>query len=144
MHGPGTYVPTRGKKETALDLYLRVLKYVLPTDGRLLSSHLWHNDLHAENIFVHREKRTEIVAIIDWQSTEVRPLFDHVAQPAFLDYDGPPLEGVERPKLPDNYQHLELPERQQARELQKDMALVYAFRNWVRGLNKSLRSYRIQ
>ncbi|KAL4757353.1 uncharacterized protein BDW70DRAFT_171437 [Aspergillus foveolatus] len=60
------------------------------TDPSITSAFLWHLDLHAENIFVHPERPTEVLGIIDWQSSELLPLFDHARLPYFLDYDGPP------------------------------------------------------
>ncbi|MCJ1472449.1 hypothetical protein MMC13_001097 [Lambiella insularis] len=105
--GPGTYMASREKKLKALQSYLAIYKYLLPVDRSMTSSHLWHPDLHQENIFVNPEKPSEIVAIIDWQSTELAPLFNQAGEPYFLDYEGPPTHGLEDPKLPENYKELE-------------------------------------
>ncbi len=67
---------------------------------------LWHPDLHQENIFVDPEHPSDIVAIIDWQSTEIAPIFNQLGQPYFLHYEGPPTIGLQRPELPDNYEQL--------------------------------------
>ncbi|KAL9039161.1 MAG: hypothetical protein Q9214_004988 [Letrouitia sp. 1 TL-2023] len=107
LFGPGTYQSTRGKKLKALRCYLAIFKFLLPTDQSIRSSCLWHGDLHAENIFVDPETPTKVVGIIDWQSTELAPLFEHARQPYFLDYEGPPVMGLERPRLPDNLAQLE-------------------------------------
>lgn len=56
--------------------------------------------MHEENIFVDADDPTVITAIIDWQSTCIVPLFDHTLIPGFLDYDGPPVNGMEQPKPP--------------------------------------------
>ncbi|KAI9679362.1 MAG: hypothetical protein M1817_005384 [Caeruleum heppii] len=98
--GPGTYQPTRKKKIEALHCHLALLKYILPVDPSIASSCLWHGDLHVANIFVNPSKPTEVVGLIDWQSTELAPLYDHARQPHIIDYDGPPVQGLERPCLP--------------------------------------------
>lgn len=67
-------------------------------DQAISSAHLWHDDLHVANIFVNPSKPTEIVGIIDWQSTEISPLYFHARQPHIIDYDGPPVYGLERPQ----------------------------------------------
>ena len=66
LFGPGTYQPTRQKKLKALQWYLEVCKYILPTDESIQSPCLWHGDLHNENIFVNPDNPTEVVGIIDW------------------------------------------------------------------------------
>ena len=48
------------------------------------------------------ENITKVVGIIDWQSTELAPLFEHARQLCFLDDEGPSAKGLERPRLPDN------------------------------------------
>ncbi|KAL3455672.1 hypothetical protein BJX64DRAFT_297366 [Aspergillus heterothallicus] len=57
LYGPATYVPPRSKKIAALQNYLRLVKYLLPTD----------------NIFVDAERPSEVLGIIDWQSSEILP-----------------------------------------------------------------------
>lgn len=58
-------------------------------------------DVHPENIFVREASPTQVVAVIDWQSTTIAPLFDHTIFPAFLNCDGPNAVGLERPPPPD-------------------------------------------
>ncbi|KAG6152029.1 hypothetical protein E4U51_000513 [Claviceps purpurea] len=84
LRGPGLYQPTREKKLAALQSYLKLLKYVLPANRSLGSSHLWHEALHAGNIFVDPDNPSRIVGIIDWQSTESSPLYFQARQPLFL------------------------------------------------------------
>ena len=72
----------------------------------MTSSCLWHPGLHQENIFVDPKHPSNIVAIIDWQSTEIAPIFNQLRQPYFLDYEGPPTIGFQKPELPDNYEQL--------------------------------------
>lgn len=105
--GPGTYQATRERKLDALDCYLKLIKFFLPTDGSIASSHLWHSDLHVANVFVYPSKPTEIVGFIDWQSTELSPLYHHARRPYFMDYEGPPAYGLERPQLPEDVETLD-------------------------------------
>ena len=116
--GPGTYQPTQEKKLKALQYYLAMIKYLLPTDHTIQSSCLWHDDLHIENIFVDPKNPTEVIGIIDWQSAGLAPLFEHARQPYFLDYDGPPTFGLERPRLPENLAQLD-------QAAQKEAAALY-------------------
>lgn len=78
-----------------------IVDHLLPDDKSIETSHLWHNDLHAENIFVNPENPSEIYGIIDWQTTELAPLYDHTIEPYFLDYQGPRMAGdlLQRPDL---------------------------------------------
>ncbi|KAG5991965.1 hypothetical protein E4U52_003181 [Claviceps spartinae] len=107
LHGPGLYQPTREKKVAALECYLKLLKYLLPADRSLGTSHLWHSDLHAGNVLVDPGNRTRIIGLIDWQSTEISPLYFQARQPNFIDYHGPAIRGSERPDLPPDYDQLE-------------------------------------
>ena len=94
-----------------------MIKYLLPTDQSIQSSCLWHDDLHIENIFVDPENPTNVIGIIDWQSAELAPLFEHARQPYFLDYDGPPTFGLERPRLPENLAQLDPAAQKEAKAL---------------------------
>ncbi|KAJ5975461.1 hypothetical protein N7481_009168 [Penicillium waksmanii] len=117
LYGPGTYTRCRSKKLGAAQNYLQIFKYLLPTDPSLSASFLWHDDLHVENIFVNPEAPWEISSIIDWQSTELLPLMDHARQPFFLDYDGPPPDGLEEPQMPANFSEMSPDEQAAAKVL---------------------------
>ncbi|KAJ5474000.1 hypothetical protein N7475_003566 [Penicillium sp. IBT 31633x] len=129
LYGPGTYYPTRAKKLAALHSYLQLVRYLLPTDKLIMAPFLWHSDLHTENIFVNPERPTEVFGIIDWQSTEVLPLFEHARQPYFLDYDGPTVEGLEPPTLPENISELSSAKQLEAKRLYMSMSLSALYRN---------------
>ena len=131
LYGPGTYIPSRSKKLLALYSYLKLLRFLLPTDSSICSSFLWHSDLHTENIFVNPERPTEVLCIIDWQSTELLPLFDHARQPYFLDYNGPPVIGLGRPSLPGNLSEMSQAEQKEARSLHLQMSLSSLYRHLV-------------
>lgn len=139
LFGPGTYQPTREKKLKALDCYLELVKYFLPiSDPSIKYPCPWHSDLHVDNIFVAHEDHTKIASIIDWQSTEIAPLFEHARQPYFLDYDGPTTTGLERPRLPENLAQLS-PERQKhAKALYLHQSLSALYKNLVHKQNPVL------
>ncbi|KAF3480542.1 phosphotransferase family protein [Arthroderma uncinatum] len=101
LYGPQTYRPSKEKKIKALQAYMEIVEHLLPGDKSIQTSHLWHNDLHAENIFVNPENPSEICGLIDWQTTELAPLYDHTIEPYFLDYQGPRMNGglLTRPDL---------------------------------------------
>ena len=136
--GPGTYQPTRNKKLKALDCYLALVKYLLPTDSSIESPCLWHGDLHIENIFVAPENSTQITGIIDWQSTEIAPLFEHARLPYFLDYDGPPTVELERPRLPDNLAQLDSATQKQAKALYLHQSLSALYKYFLHKHNRRL------
>ncbi|KAJ5346857.1 uncharacterized protein N7506_000110 [Penicillium brevicompactum] len=129
LYGPGTYCPTRAKKAAALHSYLQMVRYLLPTDTSIMASVLWHSDLHTENIFVNPERPTEVSGIIDWQSTELLPLFEHARQPYFLDYDGPTVEGLVPPAFPENFAELSLEKQLEAKQLYMSMSLSALYKN---------------
>ncbi|KAI9693396.1 MAG: hypothetical protein M1820_009325 [Bogoriella megaspora] len=98
--GPKLYSPSPGKKKAAIEAYEKIVDWLIPTDATITAGQLWHNDMHDENIFVDPEDVTKITAIIDWQSVDIAPLFDHHPDPAFLAYQTLELEEVEMPPRP--------------------------------------------
>ncbi|KAK3677309.1 hypothetical protein LTR78_002847 [Recurvomyces mirabilis] len=101
--GPTLYQPTKEKKLFACEAALKVLPHILPREPWASTFHMWHDDLHEENIFVDPHDPTVITAIIDWQSTFIAPLFDHTTFPAFLDHEGPT---VQEQVLASGYKHM--------------------------------------
>ncbi|RAL05584.1 phosphotransferase family protein [Aspergillus ibericus CBS 121593] len=108
----------------SLDEYFNLLqkvKAIIPT----ISHHplvrevadpvLWHTDLHLGNIFVSMDDPTIIEGIIDWQSTQIAPLFLQARFPEFL---RPPKDynpGTDIPNLPSNFDELDPEQKDQAR-----------------------------
>jgi hypothetical protein len=130
--GPGTYQPTKEKKLKALECYLQLVKHLLPKNQSIGTSHLWHGDLHVANVFVNPSKPTEIVGIIDWQSTELAPLYFQARQPQFLDFEGPQVEGLERPRLPKDIESMEESEQKRRRKLHVDQMLSFMYTTIVK------------
>jgi hypothetical protein len=100
LRGSGAYSPTRAKKIAAIEDYIELVKCLLPTDESIKRSYLWHSDLHAENIYVDPNDPVHITGVINWQSTDILPLFDHSLQLPVLEYDGPPLKVSRTPNIP--------------------------------------------
>ncbi|KAK5937241.1 hypothetical protein PMZ80_010541 [Knufia obscura] len=96
--GLGTYHPTGERKLKALHCYLQLVRFLLPLDRAISSAHLWHADLHPGNIFVDPSEPTKVVSLIDWQSTQLSPLYFHDHQPPLIGYKGSPIYGLERPQ----------------------------------------------
>ncbi|KAK2731963.1 hypothetical protein FQN57_003059 [Myotisia sp. PD_48] len=135
------YQPAIERKFEALRLYSNILDLLIPTkDPTLMTSHLWHNDLHHENIFIDPET-LQIQGIIDWQSIQIAPLTDHCLEPSFLDYYGPEIgDNLERPTMPNEIKHLKGEERTVALDQYVDRAVMIAWRRLVR--DKSPSQYR--
>jgi hypothetical protein len=136
--GPGTYQPTREKKLKALHCYLNLIRFLLPTDRAILSAHLWHGDLHVANIFVDPSEPTKVVGLIDWQSTELSPLYFHARQPHIIDYDGPPVYGLERPQPPSNIEKLEANAKKHAETLYLQQSLCSLYNTLAHYQNPQL------
>lgn len=117
---------------------IKLLKHLLPTDQSVISSHLWHSDLHVANIFVSPSNPTEIVGFIDWQSTELAPLYNHARQPYIIDYGGPPVHGLERPSLAENMAQLDMAEQKKAQALFLKQSLCALYRTLVHQQNPPL------
>lgn len=129
--GPGTYQSTREKKIQALDYYLQLSKHIAPSDPTIRKPSAWHGDLHLENIFVDPAEPTKVTSIIDWQSTEVAPLFVQARQPYILDYEGPQAIGLDRPCLPANFAELSPEAQKTANRVLLGQALCVAYKRWT-------------
>ncbi|EFE38458.1 hypothetical protein TRV_06882 [Trichophyton verrucosum HKI 0517] len=138
LYGPQTYRPSKEKKIRALQAYMEIVDHLLPDDKSITGSHLWHNDLHAENIFVNPDNPSEICGIIDWQTTELAPLYDHTIEPYFLEYQGPRMTGdlLQHPDIKeiqklfeDDEELIASEKKRKAESLFWKMALVSLWRN---------------
>ena len=131
LFGPATYQPSHEKKTRALQFYLKLINTLLLSDESLLQPCLWHADLHIENIFVDPANPTHITSIIDWQSTEVMPLFLQFRQPFFIDFEGPQPEGLERPRLPPDLKSQTQEEQHASRQMYLKQSLVSLYRTFM-------------
>lgn len=82
---------------------------------------VWHTDLHLGNIFVSPNEPSSIQGIIDWQSSQICPLFIQARFPEFLT---PPKDyrfGPDLPILPDGFDHLS-PEQKELAINERELA----------------------
>ncbi|KAI5295477.1 hypothetical protein KEM52_001251 [Ascosphaera acerosa] len=86
------YQSTADKKFKALQEYAALLQHpdiVFPAERQdAFKGHIWHNDLHSENIFVDPNDYTTITGIVDWQSAQIAPLIDQCLDPHLFAYGG--------------------------------------------------------
>ncbi|CAN9169807.1 unnamed protein product [Alternaria alternata] len=89
--------------------------------GKVSEPVLWHTDLHMGNVYVAEGKPAQILSIIDWQSILVSPLFLQARFPDFVtvgeDY---PLGTKEIPKLPPDFDELNVEDKKIAEQRLKD------------------------
>lgn len=88
---------------------------------------MWHSDIHVANVFMDPSEPTKIVGLIDWQSTEIAPLYFQARQPHIIDYEGPPVYGLERPQPRKDLERLDESERRKAETLylQRSLCSLY-------------------
>lgn len=123
FNGPDGFSPSKASKMAVIQDLRRILHHVLPKHEAHRASILWHNDLHSDNIFVNKDKPTQITGIIDWQGVTLNPAFLHVHYPSLIEFDGPILEGYELPKLPSNFAELDSDAKRAARALRTSQSL---------------------
>jgi hypothetical protein len=124
---PRNVPPNAGKEARCIELLPADPQFLLPSDPTISSAHLWHSDLHVANIFVDPTEPTKVVGVIDWQATEIAPLYFQANQPHIIDHDGSSITGLERPKLPEDIDDLEPGARQHATSLFLQQALCFAY-----------------
>ena len=123
FYGPGQYRPSKKLKTDTLHHYIKVAPFLLPNDNTISKPVLWHPDLHGDNIFVNPSQPTDILAIIDWQSVNLSPLFLQARHPALIEFDGPVTEGFQSIKLPENFDKLSPSEQLEAKKLRAAQSL---------------------
>ena len=136
----GQYRPNIKAKLAVLRDFLTLSQHLIPPDISVLTSVLWHSDLHTENIFIDPQNPGKITNIIDWQSVHLEPAFLHVRAPSFLDFEGPKLEGSEVPSLPENYESLGAEEQAEARGVRDAQMLFKLYE--MQSLVKNNEAYR--
>jgi hypothetical protein len=119
-------------------LGLHINNHLLPADETITSAHLWHDDLHLGNIFVDPSEPTKVVGLIDWQSTELSPLYFHARQPHFIDYEGSPINGLERPQPRKDLDRFEPSARREAEALYLHQSLCSLYLTLIHHQNPRL------
>ncbi|PWY89845.1 phosphotransferase family protein [Aspergillus heteromorphus CBS 117.55] len=82
---------------------------------------IWHTDLHLGNIFVSPDSPTTVEGIIDWQSSQVAPLFLQARFPEFL---RPPKSYVSGTEVPGLSAVSDEPNAEQKEQAAKEKKLV--------------------
>ncbi|KAF1961603.1 hypothetical protein CC80DRAFT_400961 [Byssothecium circinans] len=110
--------------------FLDVAEYLLPKGGQVRPT-LWHWDMHAPNVFVHKY---HITSLIDWQDTWVGPLFLQARHPRLVDYNGELMI-----KLPESYDTLEdEKEKLRVRTQVEKSIILWAYENESKTTNPIL------
>jgi hypothetical protein len=94
--------------------------------------------LHVANIFVDPAEPTKVVGLIDWQSTEISPLYFHARQPHMIDYVGPAINGLERPQPREDLDELEPSKRERANTLYLQQSLCSLYNTLTHRQNPRL------
>lgn len=89
---------------------------------------LWHTDLHMGNIYVANGNPTKITSLIDWQSVIISSLFLQARLPEFLPVGEDYVFGArELPKLPQDYDDLDVYDKEYAECKLKEAKLAKAY-----------------
>ncbi|KAG6379580.1 kinase-like domain-containing protein [Boletus reticuloceps] len=121
-----------------LDDFLAVLPIVLPSDA-ICAPVLWHMDLHASNILVPRKGSSEILGLLDWQGTTIRPLFLQATFAPCVRYQGDDrirlAPGLAFPTLPPDFAYLSERDQAHLRD-QERLAVIHKYYE-LRGLTRN-------
>ncbi|UPX16985.1 uncharacterized protein EKO05_0007364 [Ascochyta rabiei] len=109
--------------------FMDVIEYLLP-EGDHIRPTLWHWDIHAPNIFVHKDR---VTSLIDWQDTWVGPLFLQAQHPRLVDYNGELML-----KLPESYNALEEEEKMRVRTQVKKSIVLWTYETETKNRNSVL------
>jgi len=76
---------------------------------------------------VNPSKPTEVLGVIDWQSSELAPLYYQGRRPHLIDHEGPQVHGLVRPQPPKDAGRLDINEKQSAKSLylQQSLCALY-------------------
>ncbi|RAK99646.1 aminoglycoside phosphotransferase family protein [Aspergillus ibericus CBS 121593] len=95
-----------------LSKFQEIASYLIPTESHHNSPTLRHPDLSLANILLEPGS-TKITSILDWQDAVVFPLSLQAGYPAFCEHDVSQTQSLQRPSLPDNFNHLSITEQTQ-------------------------------
>ena len=109
-----------------LERYIQIALQLVPTEKWLQRPTLRHPDLNPNNIFISED--FEIVSIIDWQHSNILPLFLQAAIPAhFQNYGDPESEELRQPQLPQDIDEMEEEDRNKDLELYRRRHLHFYY-----------------
>ena len=126
-------LPLQGKQDDHIEVlehYKSLLPYLVPSESRFLHGHLWHPDLHDENLFVipsgsvppEGKIQVNITSCIDWQGAWIGPAFLNLTVPKIFHATLP-----EALTLPPNFETLDPATRIEANRLHKEALLSKLF-----------------
>jgi len=84
--GPAS-VPACSEHKMLLEKYEQAIDALIPDDKDLQRPTLWHTDMNSRNIFISATGQPSLNSIIDWQSTQILPLYLQAQCPLFLEDD---------------------------------------------------------
>ncbi|KAJ5162051.1 kinase-like domain-containing protein [Penicillium capsulatum] len=143
FRGPGCYHPSHKAKLSVLQEFLKIYRDIIPHSKGIAGDIIWHNDLHTDNIFVDPDNPSQITSIIDWQCVPIYPTFLVAHHPSLIEYDGPKLDGFIQPKLPENFDSLDLdPEAKKVCQRYICCPVIFGFPMRLRYRGLYLSSYR--
>lgn len=113
-----------------LQKFLQVAPYLLPTDGSIVASTIWHTDLHPGNLFVNEDR---ITGVIDWQGAWAGPLALQGRHPRLVDHHGDIIL-----KPPANFKDLKPDEKAQLRKQIASSIVLFFYELETAKLNPGL------
>lgn len=83
----GYTLSTYLEHQMLLQKYEQSVKALIPEEEELQRPTLWHTDLSPQNIFISPTGHPSLNSIIDWQSTQILPLYLQAQLPLFIEDD---------------------------------------------------------
>src|SRR5208282_1640051 len=79
--------PTYFEHQMLLQKYEQAVEALIPEEEDLQRPTLWHTDLNSRNLFISFTGHPSLNSIIDWQSTQILPLYLQAQLPLFIEDD---------------------------------------------------------
>lgn len=79
--------PACSEHKLLLEKYEQAIDALIPKDKDLQRPTLWHTDLNSRNIFISATGHPSLNSIIDWQTTQILPLYLQAQSPLFIEDD---------------------------------------------------------
>ena len=102
-----------------LQKYLDIAPYLLPTDPDIITSTIWHTDLHSGNFFVDQGR---VTSVIDWQGIWAGPLVLQARHPRLVNHKGNIIL-----KAPANFKDLGSNEKTRLKRQMASSIIIYLY-----------------
>jgi hypothetical protein len=120
-----------------LQKYLDVAPCLLPIDTDIITSTIWHTDLHPGNLFVDKGR---ITSVIDWQRIWAGPLVLQARHPQLVNHRGDIIL-----EAPANVKDLGSDEKAQLRRQMASSIVLYLYEHQVaKGNSRSDKSASLE